>query len=128
MKGRIKTIWVDGNHKPQWGFITGEDGVDYHFERRDSLNWKGTWRKDYIVEFDPDINSREDSKWYKQPIAVNVRKIGYGKNHPMVGKVKDIGDLLLSYIPDDDPKKHYAMRDLDAIYQYFCNVEDAAYN
>ena len=79
-------------------------------------------------EFDPDINSREDSKWYKQPIAVNVRKVGYGKNHPMAVKVTDIGDLLLSYIPDDDPKKQYAMRDLDAIYKYFCNVEDATHN
>lgn len=126
MKGRIKTIWVESsNHKPSWGFITGEDGIDYHFERRDSINWKSTWKVDNIVEFDPSTNPREDSKWYGQPIAINVRKVGYGKHHPFAKDMQRIGEYLSKYIPDDEEKKQYLLSDIDTIYQYFRCVEDA---
>ena len=126
MKGRIKTIWKESdNHRPNWGFITGEDGIDYHFERRDTINWKNTWKSDYIVEFDPSINDREDSKWYRQPIAINVRKIGYGKNHPMARKIQEIGEDIIKYVPDDNLEKQYRLKELNEIYEYFCNVEDA---
>ena len=124
MKGRIKNIWKEPGKTPNWGFITGEDGIDYHFERRDSLNWKNTWRMDNIVEFDPTTNPREDSKWYGQPIAINVRKIGHGKHHPFAVAMQHIGEYLVQNAPDDD-QKQYILSDIDTIYRYFCNVEDA---
>lgn len=120
MKGRIKTIWKDS----KWGFITGDDGVDYHFEFRDSLNWKGTWRKDYIVEFDPSTNDRKDSKWYDQPIAVNVRKVGHGKHHPFALDAQQLGDFIMKYTSDDLELKQYMLKNVDRIYKYFCTVED----
>lgn len=63
MKGHVKAI-IDS-----YGFITGEDGIDYFFHKNDLINCNLFQLDEYDdVEFSPTYNQRGDK-------AANVRKI-----------------------------------------------------
>ena len=116
MKGRITKIWQNPSG---WGFIKGEDGVDYYFHHSDFINRNAKIRKDYIVEFDIGSNPVTG-----EPAAKNIRKIGHGSHHPLARSIQRIGDVILEYVPDDYEDKQYILQDLNTIYNYFCKVAD----
>lgn len=118
MKGRIAKIWRNGN----FGFIDGFDGVNYFFNRV-NFDRSCSLKTDWIVEFDPVI--QDDGDHAGEPEAINIHKIGRGKHHPLAVDAKRIADLIISSVPDDNPDKGYRLRDLNIIYNYFCNVEDS---
>lgn len=123
IKGKITKIWNSGRANSGWGFITGEDGVSYHFNFSSVLNKHGSLRSDYIVEFEPSENTCDEH--IGEPEAINILKVGHGKHHPLAKDAQRIGDMLLKYVPDDLPEKKWLLVDIDAIYNYFCAVEDA---
>lgn len=117
MKGKIINVWRGGN----FGWILGEDGVSYFFNRV-NYNRKSTIKVGYLVEFDPSV--QEDGVHVGEPEAINIKKTGHGKHHPLACDIQRIGDYIMSNIPDDDPNKAYRLRDVNIIYNYFCSVED----
>lgn len=123
IKGRITKIWNSGRPNSGWGFITGEDGVSYHFNFSSVLNKHSTLKTDYIVEFEPSKNTFEEHAG--KPEAVNILKIGHGKHHPFARDAQRLGDAILKYVPDDAEEKKWLLVDIDAIYNYFCAVEDS---
>ena len=118
MKGKIINVWRGGN----FGWIEGEDGVSYFFNRV-NFSLKNTIKVGWIVEFTPAV--QEDGDHIGEPEALNIRKIGHGKHHPLAIDTQRIADLIMRSVPDDDPDKGYRLRDLNIIYNYFCNVEDS---
>ncbi len=118
MKGKIINVWRGGN----FGWILGEDGISYFFNRV-NYNRKSTIKVGYIVEFDPAI--QEDGEHVGEPEAINIKKIGHGKHHPLALDAKRVGEYIMDMIPDDDPDKVYMLGSLNIIYNYFCNVEDS---
>lgn len=117
MKGRISKIWRNGII----GSITGYDGNEYFFNRHD-FNFNSTIRVDWIVEFD--VITQEDGDHAGELAAINIKKIGHGKHHPLAIDAQRIGEDIAKYMPDDCEEKQYRLRDIDTIYRYFCNVED----
>ena len=67
---------------------------------------------------------QDDGEHCGEPEAINIRKIGHGKKHPLACDIQRIGEYIMKNIPDDDPDKGYRLRDVDIIYNYFCTVED----
>lgn len=118
LKGRIINVW---RTKP-FGFIMGEDGISYHFNFNEFVNRSGGIKVGWIVEFNPSI--QDDGEHCGEPEAINIRKIGHGKKHPLACDIQRIGEYIMKNIPDDDPDKGYRLRDVDIIYNYFCTVED----
>ena len=115
MKGRIKL--VSNDHK--YGFIVGDDGVQYFY------HWSGLLGKykpkaDNIVEFDIGDAPKDGS-----PVAINIHKIGHGRHHPLAVSMQRIGEYIIKYVPDDCEDKQYLLQDIDTIYKYFCYAVDA---
>lgn len=119
MKGKIINVWKT---KP-FGFIMGDDGVSYHFNFNEFTNRSGGFKVGWLVEFEP--SAQEDGEHCGEPEAINIRKIGHGKHHPLALDIRQIGEYLLKYVPDDDPAKAYLLRNADTIYNYFCTVADS---
>ena len=122
MKGRITKVWRTGTQAGAFGFILGEDGVSYYFNKY-GIQHMRKLKADYIVEFEPSIS--EDGAHAGEPKAINVIKVGHGKHHPLALNTQRIADYISTTVPDDDPDKAYRLRDLQVIYNYFCNVEDS---
>lgn len=116
MVGKIVKMW---KYPPGIGFIQGDDGVEYYLHWKNCTKHTKTFKEGNFVEFD--IGEVKEST---RPYALNIRKIGHGVNHPFARDIQVIGDNILKFIPDDCESKQYMLRNIDAIYKYFCNVKD----
>lgn len=118
MKGEITMLWNTGT----MGWITGEDGKEYFFERKKSYK-STTIRVGYLVEFTPSV--QEVGPHAGELEALNITKTGHGKHHPLAKDIQQIGEFLTKYVPDDCEEKWYLIRNANTIYNYFCHVEDS---
>lgn len=119
MRGRITKIWSNG----MFGQITGEDGVQYYFNKQNVIEYRRHLRTDYIVEFVP--TSVKEGAHKGEPEATHIVKVGHGKHHPLAVNVTRIAEYIMDNVPDDEPEKPYRLRDLRTLYNYFCNIEDS---
>lgn len=118
LKGEITGLWRDGT----LGWITGEDGKEYFFDRRKSYK-NPTVRVGYLVEFEPCLQTEGEHAGKLE--ALNIVKVGHGKHHPLAKDIQQIGDFLTKNIPDDCEDKWYLLRNVATIYNYFCHIEDS---
>lgn len=101
------------------GIIKGYDGIEYWFYRSHSVEKTDKHlRKGTIVQFDITDEGKENL------IATNVKRIGYGTNHPFANDCIEVIKLLEKYVPDSDDQKKYSIRDLQTMINYFTLKEE----
>lgn len=92
------------------GWITGDDGIIYFFHGKDCNS--GSTRKGSMVEFDIVDEGREHLR------ALNIKKIGLGKNHPFYRDCKCIAEFITK---NTEPSKEqsYILQCLQTMCNYY---------